>query len=183
MKLNVNSKKIASLLVAGGITLSATTLDAKAPTTEDTITTIIVDNLNEMHKRNIVKDDDIDVYYNRDTNYVAYANCSNQILPSQKQMMVYKNIYEDIYNFIGTPNYDKLTLIKEKPIYAIKTNTTYTNVRIDDKTQKVVTEKKDEAFVYGYERYYIDPTCEEYFEEKYGVSFKENYIYQKTKKR
>lgn len=162
MKLNINLKKVISLLIAGGITLNATMLDAKAPTTEDTITTIIVDNLNEMHKRNIVKDDDIDIYYNRDANSVAYANCSNQILPPQKQMIVDKNIYEEIYDFIGTPNYDKLTHAY-KPIYEVRDTPLYNEL---DNTYSINTE----VFISGYEDVYFDSTVEEHFKEKYDYS-------------
>lgn len=162
MKLNINTKKIASLLIAGGITLSATTLDAKAPTTEDIIATIIVDNLNEMHKKNIVKDDDIYVYYNRDANSVAYADCSNQILPSQKQMIADKNIYEDIFDFIGTPNYNKLTHAY-KPIYEVKDTPLYNEL---DNTYSINTE----VFISGYEDVYFDSTVEEHFKEEYDYS-------------
>ena len=80
MKLNINLKKVISLLIAGGITLNATMLDAKAPTTEDTIATIIADNLNEMHKRNIVKDDDIVILLNNDVKPIVMKSLKDESL-------------------------------------------------------------------------------------------------------
>ena len=169
MQLNIN-KKLISTLIAGGIVLNASMLDTKAPTTEDTIATIVADNLNEMYKKNIVKDTDVDVYYNREANYAVYNYTTFEPLTVENLKMAGEKIYEDISQFIGAPDFDKLTLINEKTVYDIKTVPTYSDIEIDGETKKVMTGTKEEKFVSGYEQYYIDPACEEYFEEKYGYS-------------
>ncbi len=120
MKLNINSKKVVSTLIAGGIALNASMLDVKAPTTEDTITMIITDGLKD--------------------------------------------------KIIDTPNTDKLTPVYIKPIYDFKTVPTYDDIEIDGETKKVMTGIKEEKFISGWENQYIDPTFEEYLEEKYHSS-------------
>lgn len=168
MKLNVNTKKIISILIGGGIALNASMIEAKAPTTKDVIINIIIDNLNKVYKKNIIKDTDIDVYYNGETNYVGYANISNQFLSLKDREIADKNIYDDIYDFIGMPNYDKLTCISKEPIY--RKVPTYDDILIDGENKTIMTGIKNEKIISGWKEKYIDPACEEYFEDKYGYS-------------
>lgn len=170
MKLNINAKKIVSILIGGGIALNASMVEAKAPTIEDTIVMIITNNLNEIYKKNIIKNNDIDVYYDKEANYVGYANTSNQFLSVKDRKIADKNIYEDIHNFIGMPNYDKLTCVSRKPVYDFKSVPTYDYIEIDGKTKTVMTGTKEEKFISGWEEKYVDSACNEYFEEKYGYS-------------
>lgn len=173
MKLNIDSKKIASLLIAGGITLSTTTLDAKAPTTYDTIKMIIIDNLNEAYGEDIIKDRNVDVTYNERFNTVSFSYCNRKspfylpgpYLSGEEEARALANIDKDIYNFIGAPNYsyyDNKKLIWEKkkvPIY-------YTSTSANGETVKVMVGFEEKEIIVDLEENYTNSSTIEYFDTK-----------------
>ncbi len=163
MKLNINAKKIISTLIAGGIVFNATTIEAKAPTYEDKIAMIIADIFNEVvYKKNVVNDDNVDVYFNKEANCVTYAidvgpNLSEFLTREERLQIVNQYIYEDVYRLIGAPNIDKISF-GYKPRYEVRH-------KIDNNNSIY-----EQTFVSDYEYMYFDPAAEEYFNEKYSAS-------------